>query len=186
MVFEKDTYKKELLAFLALVDSRLQSKAVVVFFGGTALTLMDLKEASNDIDVIMISAENKAEFKRIFELARMELQLPEKEPMYLKFEPGIWIINDVLPNAQLYKQLSLKHLQVFTLNICDILFTKFNRYAPKDVADISKALSLIKLSRSKFKKRIFEIMKQQHHKERVNVEQKCAQFLNEFGSLMVP
>jgi|GEM_PF-5232173 len=64
--------KKDIIDLLEYLDTHLNSNVILVFMGGTALTLLGEKELSNDIDVILIPLKINLNFL-MFILRRLKI-----------------------------------------------------------------------------------------------------------------
>ncbi len=51
----KETTKEDLIAFIQKLDSFIDRPVTIVALGGTALTLLDLKSSTRDLDFIISS-----------------------------------------------------------------------------------------------------------------------------------
>jgi hypothetical protein len=178
--------RNALLALLKIIDSRLKSDVVIVSYGGTALTLLKTKESSEDIDLIVPSKEHYEEFFQIYSKAVAELKLsPGDYPPDLTFEASMLQINDSVQKAQVFKELKLKHITLYTMNPVDIILTKYHRGLIKDLVDIRSYLMKKPLSKKALQARYFEILRQQTESDvRRKFAEKYEQFEKEFGSLL--
>src|SRR3989344_7467462 len=55
---------EDLLHWLKNIDSRLHKEMTIIAVGGTAMTLLNLKESTRDVD-FCIESKNAAEFKEV-------------------------------------------------------------------------------------------------------------------------
>jgi hypothetical protein len=179
--------KKALCALMTLIDKKLKSDVIVILYGGTALTILETKRASDDIDLIVpASKEAYNEFESIYFKIASELKLtPGEHPPWKAFEASMLQINDCLQKAQLVKELTLKHITLYTMNPVDILLTKYHRSLPKDLKDIRDYLKKKGLTKQALQTRYFEILRQQTEIDvRRTFADKYEQFLKDFGSFL--
>ena len=145
--------KNDLLNWLKEIDSKLKNKLILMAIGGTAMTLLDLKESTIDID-FDISKENYDEFKN--------LVLQSKKFRVDIFTKG-YIFSEQLPNdyidfASNYN-FKFKNIILKILNPIDIILTKSARYNARDEEDIAILVKKIKIDESKLKERFQIIFK---------------------------
>jgi len=69
--------KKDLLKWLEDIDAKLKNRITLIAVGGTAMTLLNLKESTIDVD-FDISRENFNEFKKLLGLGLKFLE-PHKQ-----------------------------------------------------------------------------------------------------------
>lgn len=177
--------KKDILDLLEYLDKNLNSNVILVFMGGTALTLLGEKELSNDIDVILYSAENKEEFfDKYFETIKA-LKLNQGEhPPYEEFDVGLMDIKDYFQKSEPLQGFKFKHITAHTMNILDIIISKNFRGLPKDKQDIIKLLQKRQVSKSSLQQRYLELTRQQHKWTRQQFDEKFKQLLADFGHLL--
>ncbi len=62
--------RENLLTTLSVWDSYLKKKVHLIAYGGTALTLIDLKESTKDIDFIVPEEKNKKNFEHFLKILK--------------------------------------------------------------------------------------------------------------------
>lgn len=181
----KQITKKHILALLSLIDKQLSFDVTLVSLGGTALTLLDNKEFSLDIDVIMGPAEKQAEFDEIYFKTIKQMKInPGEHPPFTAFDMGLLNIEDFLKKADLVKSTRFKHITLYTMHIVDILLSKNFRGHDKDIEDISNVFKKRKLTKKDIQVRYIELLKQQDYDVRSMFEKKYQEFLTNFGRLL--
>lgn len=140
--------KSELMGLLAAVDKELERKIVLVAAGGTAMTLLDVKPSTIDIDFTGPQDDIK-EFNKI------EKSIPHG------FKVDTWtdgaIFSQMLPDDYLEKSIpvrtGLRKVQLKALHPLDIVVTKIGRLNERDLQDIESCIKKFKLKRNQIEKR---------------------------------
>ena len=133
--------KKLLLEFLEVLNDDLTKKITLVAAGGTAMTLLDLKPSTIDIDFTIPSSD-----------------LPEFERALKNNPPGFkvdqWSDGQVfcqsLPSDYLDKSIKIReymHLLLKALHPLDIVVTKIGRLNQRDIQDIETCIRKFKISK---------------------------------------
>ena len=114
--------KKDLLKWLEDIDVKLKNRITLTAVGGTAMTLLNLKESTIDVD-FDISRENFNEFKKLTSNSK-------------KFRVDIfvngYIFSEQLPEdyvlmAKEFKNSKFNNINLKTLHPLDIIITKAAR-----------------------------------------------------------
>ena len=135
--------KKLLLDFLEALNDDLTKKITLVAAGGTAMTLLDLKPSTIDIDFTIPSSD-----------------LPEFERVLKNNPPGFkvdrWADGQVfcqsLPSDYLDKSIRIReytNILLKALNPVDIVLTKIGRLNERDIQDIETCIRKFKLTKEK-------------------------------------
>lgn len=143
--------KQDLLGWLENVDQKLSKDIVLVAVGGTALTLLGLKESTRDVD-FCLSEDDFSHFKdnsssKIFvvDLFRdgyiFSLQLPK----------------DYMERAEAIP-FSGKHMVLKALSLDDIIVTKTARFHARDIEDIQAVLKTGKIQVESLKRRFQQVL----------------------------
>jgi ABC-type phosphate transport system auxiliary subunit len=133
--------KSLLLEFLEVLNDDLTKKITLVAAGGTAMTLLDLKPSTIDIDFTIPSSD-----------------LPEFERALKNNPPGFkvdrwadgYVFCQSLPIDYLDKSIKIKeysHLLLKALNPVDIVVTKIGRLNQRDIQDIETCIREFKISK---------------------------------------
>lgn len=135
--------KNELMKIIKDMDSQLTNNIEVVAVGGTAMTLLELKESTIDID-FCISSQHKQEFTPV---------LDKKYRIDLFFDG--YIFSEQLPKDYANKSKLIKkykHITLKALSPEDIVITKSARLNARDEEDIKSIAPFVdkKLLRSRF------------------------------------
>jgi hypothetical protein len=139
--------KSVLLDFLEVLNEDLTRKITLVAAGGTAMTLLDLKPSTIDIDFTIPSSD-----------------LPEFERALKNNPPGFkvdrWtdgtVFSQSLPDDYLDKSIKIKeysHIMLKALHPIDIVVTKIGRLNPRDIQDIETCINAFKISKDQIKAR---------------------------------
>ena len=135
---DKQVTKAKLIELLRKIDSTLDETVVLVAIGGTALSLLDLKEATHDVDFIL--QNNSQYIKGDLTLKILDsgydVQIQDQGKIVLFRLPP-----DYLALAKPSEINSLfSNLQVYILSPIDLLVSKLSRYNTKDYFDINALL----------------------------------------------
>jgi hypothetical protein len=133
--------KSALLEFLEVFNGDLTKKVTLVATGGTAMTLLDLKPSTIDIDFTIPSSD-----------------LPEFERALKNNPPGFkvdrwadgYVFCQSLPSDYLFKSIKIKeysHILLKALHPVDIVITKIGRLNQRDIQDIETCIREFKISK---------------------------------------
>lgn len=143
MPFDKGT----LLDFLKILDGRISRKITIVAVGGTAMTLLDLKPSTIDVDFTLPSEDKTAFDKALAD-----------EPHGFKID--VWkdgaVFCQTLPNDYLDKSIEVanfEHTLLKALHPVDIVVTKIGRLDDRDMQDIEACIKRFSISKKQIKKR---------------------------------
>jgi len=144
--------KHILLEFLEVLEEEISREITIVAVGGTAMTLLDLKPSTIDID-FTIPSNNLQEFQKAI------------NNVSHGFKIDIWpdgmIFSQFLPEDYLDKSIEiktkLKHICLKALHPIDIVATKIGRLNNRDLQDIKTCIQKFNLSRNQIKQRAKQI-----------------------------
>ena len=159
--------RENLLNTLSIWNSYLRKKVHLIACGGTALTLMAIKESTKDIDLIIPEeSEYKYLVRKLIDLGYKQVTQygwQRDDGFIFDLYPGNYIYTTGLLESPLkarnnlkYKEFSSIYLGI--LNIYDLIISKIFRYTYADMEDC-KALVKAKnkeINIEKLKKRFFE------------------------------
>ena len=139
--------KSVLLDFLTVLDEEISGKITIVAVGGTAMTLLDLKPSTIDVDFTIPSKD-----KPILDKALA------KVPHGFKID--VWsdglVFSQILPTDYLEKSVEIAHFQhvlLRALQPIDIVVTKIGRLDDRDVQDIEACIKRFDISRKQIEER---------------------------------
>lgn len=149
--------KSRLLSLLEAVDAELEGgeggnntkKITLVAAGGTAMTLLDLKPSTIDIDFT-------GPYDDIAEFNRIQNGIPHG------FKIDTWsdgmVFSQGLPDDYLKKSIAIKTKKLKKINLkalhpVDIIVTKIGRLNDRDVQDIRDCIKKFKLGKNQIAKR---------------------------------
>ena len=140
--------KQNLLDFLSEIDEKLEKKIILVAAGGTALTLLNSKDSTKDVD-FTIPHEHYDEFKKAEHMTQTN------------FRVDVWtsglVFSQQLPDDYLEKSIfiktQLKNIELRALNPIDIIVTKIGRLDERDQQDIKVCIKKFKITKSQILKR---------------------------------
>ena len=163
--------KSRLLDFLAVLDDELSRKITLVAVGGTAMTLLDLKPSTRDID-FTAPGKDYDEFQRVLK------SVPHG------FEVHGWrdgtVFSQSLPDDYLEtsKPIAIfEHMHLKALHPIDIVVTKIGRLDQRDLQDIEVCVKKFKLSKTQIEERAKQV---QYVGREENYEYNLQYVLNEF------
>lgn len=142
--------KKSLLEFVKLIDSELEGPVDIIAVGGTAMTLLDMKRSTIDVDFDFPADEGLASFKKAMKAITPGFRVD----IFL----GSQIFSQKLPDD--YKNMTisirvggLAKLKLFALHPVDIVLSKIGRLSDRDVEDIRTCIQKYGLSGARIRKR---------------------------------
>ncbi len=137
-----------LLGLLEEVDVRLDRRIILVAAGGTAMTLLDLKPSTIDIDFT-------GPHKDIGEFNKVQKSIPHG------FKIDTWsdgmVFSQILPSDYLKKSIhintGLNKIDLRTLHPVDIVLTKVGRLNDRDAQDIESCIKKFSLKKIQIARR---------------------------------
>ena len=175
-MYKKDEYRidrENLLNTLSIWDSYLRKKVHLIACGGTALTLMTIKESTKDIDLII---PEESEYRYLIRILKdlgykqvTQYGWRKDEGFIFDLYPGNYIYTTGLLESPLkirnnlkYKEFSSIYLGI--LNIYDLIIGKIFRYTSTDMEDCidlfkakHKEINIQKLKKRFFKTSSYDI-----------------------------
>jgi hypothetical protein len=144
--------KSALFDFLSVLNEDLPKKITLVAAGGTAMTLLDLKQSTIDID-FTIPGCDRLEF---------EQALKSNPPGYRvdRWTDGC-VFCQTLPKDYLQKSIEIKkfsHISLRALQPVDIIVTKIGRLNARDMQDIEACITKGKVSETEIKERVLLVV----------------------------
>lgn len=138
----------KLLDFLGEIDKELTHKIVVVAVGGTAMTLLNAKSSTIDVD-FTIPSEYFGDFQHAKDIVQPGFKVD-------LFHDGAVFVNmlpeDYLKRSTLIKT-RLKNIELRALHPVDIIVTKIGRLDGRDEQDIESCIKKFKIKKSQIVKR---------------------------------
>ena len=139
--------KRALLDFLEEIGKKLERQVTLVAVGGTALTLLDAKPSTIDID-FTIPCDDYDVFRKTLS------SIPHG------FKVDYWkdgmVFSQGLPSDYLERSIAIrkmKRIQLRALNPVDIVVTKIGRLDARDKQDIETCIKKFKLTRNEISRR---------------------------------
>jgi len=124
--------KNGLLDVLHKIDLELKNKITIVAIGGTAMTLLGIKETTKDIDFNIPSDNDYNEFERVINEIGFNIKID-----YFKKD---MILTEALPRDYLKIAIKYEHnfnkIKLYILNPIDIVCSKIARLSDRDIEDI--------------------------------------------------
>jgi hypothetical protein len=139
--------KSALFDFLEVISEDLPKRITLVAVGGTAMTLLDLKPSTIDID-FTIPEEDLLEFNRII----------KNNPPGFRVDrwPNGYVFCQYLPDDYLEKSVKIKDFKQISLRAIqpiDIIVTKIGRLDARDIQDIGDCIKKSSVSEAEIKTR---------------------------------
>lgn len=142
----------KLLDFLDEIDKELERKIIVIAVGGTAMTLVNAKPSTIDIDFTI-----PREYYEEFEHAKKIVQPGFRVDV---FHDGAVFVT-ILPDDYLDKskpiKTNLKHIDLRVLDPVDIIITKIGRLDERDEQDIESCITNFQITRKQIEQRAKEM-----------------------------
>ncbi len=142
--------KNKLLSLLSKVDKKLNESLILIAIGGTAMTMLNMKFATKDIDFLLSNSEDEKKFISI-----MNNLTDIKIDTYY----DNMVFSTALPEDVFEKCISLSSLKnflnirLYSLNLIDLILTKTSRLSDEDLKDIEILLKKSKISKQSLLKR---------------------------------
>jgi hypothetical protein len=144
MRFEKGT----LMGFLKRIDKELGRRIKLIAVGGTAMTLLDLKPSTIDVD-FDLKNENAEELESALKA------IPHGFKIDI-FREGM-IFSQQLPEDHFKKSILIKtgfkNIMLYALHPLDIVVTKIGRLNERDLQDIKACIEKFGLTKEQIEKR---------------------------------
>ncbi|NHJ33758.1 MAG: hypothetical protein FK732_12940 [Asgard group archaeon] len=143
--------KTILYDFLDTLDDELSRTFIVVAVGGTAMTLLNLKPSTIDID-FMVSSSDYSEFQK----ALTNLSHGFKVDVYVD---GMVFSQD-LPDDYLEKSIPIvdfDHIYLRALHPIDVVVTKIGRLNERDLQDIEVCIQKFNFQKEQIEKRANQV-----------------------------
>ncbi len=138
----------KLLDFLGEIDKELARKIAIVAVGGTAMTLVNAKLSTIDVD-FTIPGEDYDEFERANKIVQPGFRVDA-------FRDGAVFVT-VLPDDYLNKSrpiaTRLKNIDLRALDPVDIIITKIARLDERDEQDIESCITNFQITRKQIEQR---------------------------------
>ena len=149
----KEKNKQFLFDFLSVIDKKLKYKIILVAAGGTAMTLLDIKNSTRDVDFTGPSKDIE-EFKRTLSFFSTGLEIH-------CWKDGRVFTQD-LPEDYLIKSIRINfiagNIELMALHPLDIIVTKVGRYNARDVQDIKDCINWYKIDKNSIYKRGIKVL----------------------------
>ncbi len=144
--------KRRLTDFLEEIDRALSKNITLVAAGGTAMTLLDVKPSTIDVDFTG-PAES---------ISELNVAVDRLQP---GFRVDSWsdgmVFSQTLPDDYLRKSIPIitkyRHIELRAMNPLDIVVTKIGRLDKRDWEDIEHCIGRFKLTRSQIKNRAAQV-----------------------------
>ena len=162
---KKEINAEELFELIESISKFIEKEIKMYVLGGTALTILNIKKSTRDVD---INIESNSEYKyicKIFEQIGFEKKGPirwfTQEGMAFDIFHGSYILGtDLLPDC-LEKSKFIKsfgNIKLYTLPLEDIIISKLARGDSRDFEDIKMILKNKKINLKDFVQRYKETM----------------------------
>lgn len=143
--------RRHLFEFLEVVSGELKRKITLVAAGGTAMTLLDLKPSTLDID-FTAPIEDALEFKETLKGIPHGFKID-------CWEDGV-VFSQILPEDYLERSVPIKrikNIELRALHPVDIIVTKIGRLDERDKQDIEACIMKYKISKSQIVERANQV-----------------------------
>lgn len=142
----------KLLDFLGEIDKELKDKIVVVAVGGTAMTLLNAKSSTIDVD-FTIPGKHYDDFEAAKKIVQpgFRVDLFHDGAVFITMLP-----DDYLKRSKLIKT-SLQNIELRALHPTDIIITKIARLDGRDEQDIKSCIEKFMITKKQIEKRAEDI-----------------------------
>lgn len=142
--------KDDLIKWLREIDKKLNYKMTVIAVGGTALTLLNLKSSTRDVD-FNIDGKDADVFRKLTKNSMFKVDI---------FKDG-FIFSEQLPNDYIEKsdkiKLGLINIDLRALCLIDLILTKIARYNERDEEDIETIFRANQIDKKELERRFNQI-----------------------------
>lgn len=142
--------KNDLIVWLKDIDVKLKKPITLIAIGGTAMTLLNLKESTRDVDFDV----RKEDFDIFKKLSKGKFDVHISIDGYIFSEQ---LPDDHIILSKEYKDARFKNIKLKTLHPMDIIITKAARYNARDEEDIATLAKKVKIDKNSLVKRFEEI-----------------------------
>ncbi|MCE9653560.1 MAG: hypothetical protein K8Q89_11010 [Nitrosarchaeum sp.] len=143
--------KQTLFDFLEELDKEAKKPMIIVAVGGTAMTLVNAKPSTLDVDFTI--AQGYDEFSRLLK----EIPHGFKVDHY----PDGVVFTQMLPDDYVKKSKKIKKMKnilLMTLDPLDIIVTKIGRLNERDKEDIATCIKKFHITKTQIKKRAKQVV----------------------------
>lgn len=144
--------KSRLIDFLEIIEAEISRDIIIVAVGGTAMTLLDLKPSTIDID-FTIPSDYYQEFQNAIDSVSHGFKIDTW--------PDGMVFSQSLPEDYLNKstdiKTKLKNIRLKALHPVDIVVTKIGRLNNRDLQDIEACIQKYNISKKQIEHRAREI-----------------------------
>lgn len=146
--------KNALLDYLAEIDALLSRKIMLIAVGGTAMTLLNLKATTRDVDFCLEGEDYELFEKAISRKKTFKVDLFKNGYIFIQQLP-----TDYAEIATKFAERKFEKIDLRTLHPLDIILTKIGRLNARDEADIEALMKTKRIEKSQLIKRFKEISK---------------------------
>lgn len=162
------------------IDKRINKKVEIIAIGGTALTLLNTKIYTGDVDLCYGNLYPPDEIAQIITDAIKEEGV-DKIDLFKELEMSLLNIPDFAKRAIPIPELSSEHLSFKIMHPEDIILHKLYRQEPRDIVDVIRLLDSDKVNLRSLQKRFHEIVKNQDWDVRKEFIPKFESFIEEYA-----
>lgn len=144
--------KKDLIKWLKDIDTKLDKSITLIAVGGTAMTLLNLKESTKDID-FCIDSKDYNRFKRLVKDSKFKVDIFTDGHIFSEQLP-----DDYIDISSEYKEADFENIKLRILDPLDIIITKAARYNERDEEDIAALAKAVDVDKSKLIRRFKEVL----------------------------
>lgn len=173
--------KEDCIDYLKTIDDLIDYKVTLVAIGGTALSLIDLKIETKDIDFLYQSPQE--EFEGL--CRRVAAERAYDLDIFSAFEVSYMNIPDWVERSEIYEDVGFRNITLRIWNFYDIILTKIDRFYETDDTDIETILKNNAISRETLQARfdyLFSIY--MTSEEKGLFRKRYYGFLEEMGNLL--
>ena len=140
IVITEKYFKSNIEDLLRRLDKKLKGGADVLLIGGSALSMLGIKEFSKDIDLCYNNCSKK-QFESAKDRSSKEMGInPDDVQCFQGFETVSEYVHNVAENSMSYPKLKLTNMRLRIMNPIDVAFVKLYLSRERDITDIDAIL----------------------------------------------
>jgi len=145
--------KYDLLKFLEEVNLELGEEIILLAIGGTAMTLLGMKEFTKDVDFDTPSEDDYKKFMQAIDRigANIRIDVFKSDMILTEILPP-----DYLKIAIKYTDVNFSKINLYMLHPIDIICSKIARLNDSDIKDIKTCISYYNITKSEIQQRAMQ------------------------------
>ncbi|MBI2137918.1 hypothetical protein HYU12_05405 [Candidatus Woesearchaeota archaeon] len=146
--------RTDLMQYLQKIDNELKEKITLIAVGGTAMTLLGLKDSTKDVDFCTESKKEQGVIKAASEKVDNQTRIDLFSEGYIF---SVQLPDDYVTRAKTVKE-SFKNLKLKILHPIDIIVSKTDRLNERDIEDIEALIKKKRITKTKLQQRYGQVI----------------------------